>query len=108
MRPNALTRFKFEGAPSFTAAFLALAFFWTLALSASPQLHARIHADAGHPEHMCAATLIGSGNCEDTTAQPSLPVESPVFVVVVVLPVDVDVSQFQGAALLEHAPPAHS
>src|SRR5206468_12661134 len=46
-------------------------FSWTLLLSASPQLHARIHPDANGVDHTCAVTLIASGSY-DHVAQPPL------------------------------------
>src|SRR5262245_13271579 len=53
------------------AAVLFAAFSWTLLVSLSPHLHARIHADANRTEHVCATTLVASGNYEHA-AQPSL------------------------------------
>jgi len=57
------------------ATLLSAAFFWTLALSASPQLHARIHADANRTEHSCAVTLIATGSYHHA-ANPPLVSES--------------------------------
>ena len=56
------------------AAVLFAAFSWTLLVSVSPQLHARIHADGNGADHVCAITLIASGSYEHG-AQP--PVISP-------------------------------
>jgi hypothetical protein len=56
------------------AAVLFAAFSWTLLVSVSPQLHARIHADANSSDHACAITLIASGSYEHV-AQP--PIASP-------------------------------
>src|SRR5512132_3657853 len=56
------------------AGVLFAAFSWTLLVSVSPQLHARIHADAHRADHVCAITLIASGSYEHG-AQP--PVISP-------------------------------
>src|SRR5260370_13291143 len=53
------------------AAFVSAAFLWALALSASPQLHQRVHSDANRVEHNCAATMIASGNY-DHAAHPPL------------------------------------
>ena len=36
---------------AFVTAFVSVAFLWALALSASPQLHQRVHPDAGRVEH---------------------------------------------------------
>ena len=55
----------------FVAAVLFAAFSWTLLVSVSPRLHARIHDDANRADHVCAITLIGSGSYEHG-AQPSL------------------------------------
>jgi hypothetical protein len=53
------------------AAVVFAAFSWTLLISVSPQLHARIHPDANGADHTCAVTLIASGSC-DHVAQPPL------------------------------------
>jgi hypothetical protein len=63
---------------TFVAACVFAAFAWALALSASPQLHYFVHADANRAEHSCAVTAIASGNC-DHAAQPPL-VSAPNFV----------------------------
>jgi hypothetical protein len=55
----------------FVAAVLFAAFSWTLLVSVSPQLHARIHADANGADHTCAVTLVASGSY-DHVAQPPL------------------------------------
>jgi len=44
---------------------------WALALSASPQLHQRVHKDANRVEHNCAVTMIASGSY-DHAAHPPL------------------------------------
>ncbi len=54
------------------AIFVSAAFFWTLLLSVSPQLHARVHPDAGRVEHNCAATMIASGNYDHAHAFSSM------------------------------------
>jgi hypothetical protein len=56
---------------TFIATCVFAAFVWALALSVSPQLHERVHADANRAEHTCAVTAIASGNC-DHTAYPLL------------------------------------
>ena len=58
----------------FVAAVLFAAFSWTLLVSVSPQLHARIHSDANRTDHVCGITLVASGSYE-LAAQ--LPVISP-------------------------------
>jgi hypothetical protein len=77
-----------------------------LALSAMPQWHELIHADAKAPRHECAVTLLSSGNYQQPA--PLIAVAVPVlqFCFVPALhPVWV-ASPFVNARLLEHAPPA--
>jgi hypothetical protein len=49
---------------TFIATCVFAAFVWALALSVSPQLHQRVHADASRAEHSCAVTAIASGSYE--------------------------------------------
>jgi hypothetical protein len=56
---------------TFVATCVGAAFLWALALSVSPQLHQRVHADANRAEHSCAVTLIANGSY-DHVAQPPL------------------------------------
>jgi hypothetical protein len=51
------------------------AFVWAIALSVSPQLHQRVHADGNRSDHTCAVTLIATGSY-DHPAQPPL-ISSP-------------------------------
>jgi hypothetical protein len=87
---------------------VSAAFFWALALSASPQLHQRVHKDANRVEHSCAATMIASGSY-DHAAQPPL-VSAPVPVIhfskIPALTPQWVESPFLGACIFEHAPPA--
>src|SRR5260370_33316053 len=88
------------------AAFVSAAFLWALALSASPQLHQRVHSDANRVEHNCAATMIASGNYDHAAHPPlvsaplprihfsKLPALTPCWVQ----------STFLGACIFEHAP----
>lgn len=46
------------------------AFVWALALSVSPQLHQRMHADATKGDHTCAVTLIVSGSYDHAATLP--------------------------------------
>ncbi|MEO5753476.1 MAG: hypothetical protein ABIR38_02090 [Chthoniobacterales bacterium] len=99
-----------ESFHAFLASSLAAAFLLALSLAASPQLHARFHADAGSPVHECAVTLLASGKCEQSDAPPifvapqlaivfeEIPAFAPVWVPAL----------FRGAAIFEHAPPALS
>ena len=52
------------------AGFIFAAFFWALALSASPQLHQRMHADANRSDHTCAVTLLVSGSYDHAAPPP--------------------------------------
>jgi hypothetical protein len=92
------------------AGVLLAAFSWTLLISVSPQLHARIHADANRSEHVCAITLIGSGSYEHA-AQPPL-ISSPRlnlrFPVTAALKSTWVEPLFLSAHIFAHAPPAHS
>lgn len=89
------------------ATLLSVAFFWALALSASPQLHQRVHPDANHADHVCAVTFVASGSYEHF-AQPSLvsaPGLAPQFSEIPALhPVWVR-PLFLGAHIFAHAPP---
>ena len=95
-------------ASALVAAFVSAAFLWTLALSASPQLHERFHADANRAEHACAATFVASGSYEHTAA-PDLAIsstEATQFSTIPVLDPQWVQSPFLGARIFEHAPPA--
>jgi hypothetical protein len=92
------------------ATLLSAAFFWTLALSVSPQLHTRIHADANRAEHSCAVTLIATGSYEHA-AQPPLVTEprfASWFSQVAALTSIWVRPLFLRAHIFAHAPPAHS
>jgi hypothetical protein len=91
-----------------SVAILASAsFLWALTLSASPQLHERVHPDANRIEHTCAATFIASGNYDH--APVALLISAPVPLG------DFEVPElsprwvwpvFLVASVFEHAPPA--
>ena len=83
------------------------AFLLTIALSDAPQLHERIHNDYG-PQHVCAVTMVSSGNCEHVFVSASVKPHSPP-------PVFAFNSLYRssaivplGLSLLEHGPPIHS
>lgn len=104
------TRSQFHAVRSLVAAILSLAFLWTLALSVSPQLHARFHADAGQTEHRCAATLIASGHCHHAAPAPLVAGTAPIVLsstIATLTPLWVE-SLFLKASVLEHAPPVYS
>jgi hypothetical protein len=88
------------------AGIVSAGFLWMVALSVSPQLHASVHAHASDMTHHCGATLLASGNCQDSPVSPSF--EAPVFLP---LPTPVRVvtptvqSPFLIVRVLEHAPP---
>ena len=85
-------------------------FLFALALAASPQLHARFHADAGSPGHECAVTLIATGKYEQADAPPIMVAPEPAVVfekIPALAPIWV-AAPFLGARIFEHAPPALS
>ncbi len=100
------SRTRLNSFRSIVAAVAFAGFLWMMALSVSPQLHASVHAHASDMAHNCGATLLASGNCQDSPAEP--PVTSPIFLP---LPTPVRVvtptvqSPFLIVRLLEHAPP---
>jgi len=89
---------------------VSAAFVWALALSASPQLHQRVHTDANRAEHNCAATMIASGSYEHAAHPPlvSAPVPAVQFSKIPALTPQWVQSPFLGASIFEHAPPAAS
>jgi hypothetical protein len=90
------------------AIFVSAAFFWTLLLSVSPQLHARVHPDVGRVEHNCAATMIASGNYDHASHPPLVSTALPAIQfskIPALTPCWVQ-SPFLGACIFEHAPPA--
>jgi hypothetical protein len=93
---------------AFIATFISAAFFWTLLLSVSPQLHARIHADANRGDHTCAITLIATGSY-DHAAQPPLisaPQPSVQFSKIAALNSTWVQPLFLSAHIFAHAPPS--
>ena len=94
----------------FIAAFVSAAFFWTLLLSVSPQLHARIHHDANRVDHTCAVTLVATGTY-DHAAHPPL-IRAPQFSVqfsnIAALSSTWVQPLFFSAHIFAHAPPAYS
>ena len=90
------------------AAFVSAGFLWALALSASPQLHQRVHPDANRAEHNCVATMIAAGSYDHPAHPPlvSAPVPAIQFSKIpALIPCWVQ-SPFLGACIFEHAPPA--
>jgi hypothetical protein len=97
-------------ARAFVAILVSAGFLWALALSASPQLHQRVHPDAGRVEHNCAATMIASGSYNHAAQPPlvSAPVPAIHFSKIPALTPQWVESPFLGARIFEHAPPARA
>jgi len=95
---------------AFVAGLLSAAFLWALALSASPQLHQRVHKDANRVEHSCAATMIASGSYNHVAHPPLVSAPVPVvhFSKIAALTPRWVESPFLGARIFEHAPPARA
>jgi len=95
---------------AFITTFISAAFFWTLLLSVSPQLHARIHADANGGNHTCAVTLIATGSCDHAANPPLItaPQPSVQFSSIAALSSTWVQPLFLCAHIFAHAPPAHS
>jgi hypothetical protein len=97
-------------ARALVASLLFAAFSWTLLASVSPQLHARIHPDANRSDHVCAITLIASGNYEHSAPPPV--VTPPQFEVTFAETAELRSAWvkplFLNAHIFAHAPPAHS
>ncbi len=92
---------------NFIAAFVSVAFLWTLALSASPQLHERMHPDANSAEHTCAVTFIASGSYDHPAHAPLITAPVQFSKIPALSPQWVQ-SPFLGAHVFEHAPPINS
>jgi hypothetical protein len=93
---------------AFIGLCVSAAFLWALALSASPQLHQRVHPDAGRAEHNCVATMIASGSYDHAAHPPIVSAPAPAIQfskLPVLTPCWVQ-SPFLGACIFEHAPPA--
>jgi len=104
---STLTRSNNRGR-AIVATFVSVGFLWALALSASPQLHQRVHKDAGRVEHNCAATMIASGSYDHAAHPPlvSVPFPAVQFSKIPALTSCWVQSPFLGASIFEHAPPA--
>jgi hypothetical protein len=95
---------------AFLAILVSAAFLWALALSASPQLHQRVHKEANRVEHNCAATMIASGSYDHAAHPPLVSAPVPVihFSKIPALTPQWVESPFLGARIFEHAPPARA
>jgi hypothetical protein len=91
---------------SLAAAGFIAAFLFALVLSATPQLHERIHKASADASHQCAVTLLASGHCQHTPSAtisivPPSPSQGDAF-----SPRNFDsVTPRLEFSLLEHAPP---
>jgi hypothetical protein len=86
------------------------AFVWTIAVSASPVLHQRIHPDKSRADHSCAVIFVRSGTCHHVAAAGvssvvNLGNEFTTLAEISAQPVP---SAFLSAAIFEHAPPFES
>jgi hypothetical protein len=95
---------------AFAAVIVSTAFLWALALSASPQLHGKIHHDANRVEHTCAIVFIASGSFTYSGPAPlaNAPVPALQFSIIPALTSCWVESPFLGAFIFEHAPPTYS
>ncbi|HXM32382.1 MAG TPA: hypothetical protein VN921_01925 [Chthoniobacterales bacterium] len=59
-----LTAGKTNARHSLVAAGFIGVFLFALVLSATPQLHERIHKASADASHQCAVTLLASGHCQ--------------------------------------------
>ena len=86
------------------------AFLWTLVLSVSPGLHARLHPDGKGPEHSCAVTFVRSGSYDHaaTPLDSNLVNVATQFATVPDLAPCWVASPFLSTAVFEHAPPFFS
>jgi hypothetical protein len=100
---------KTKARHSLVAAGFVGAFLFALVLSATPQLHERIHKASTDASHQCAVTLLASGHCQQTPSHaisivPPAPRQGDAF----------SYRNFEIASprldfsLLEHAPPVFS
>ena len=85
------------------------AFLLAFVFSAAPALHEHLHADAAHPQHECAITIVESGiESGDPPLTFARPESATLFARVAALnPIAVP-SLFLSACAFEHAPPALS
>jgi hypothetical protein len=93
---------------AFVGVCVFAAFLWALALSASPQLHQRVHKDANRTEHNCAVTMMASGSYDHASHPPLVSADAlvPQFSKIPALTPCWVQSPFLGACIFEHAPPA--
>jgi hypothetical protein len=92
---------------AFVGVCVFAAFLWALALSASPQLHQRVHKDANRAEHNCAVTMMASGSYDHAANPPLISAAdlAPQFSKIPALTPCWVQPPFLGACIFEHAPP---
>jgi len=92
---------------AFVATCIVTVFVWALALSVSPQLHQRVHADGNRSDHTCAVTLIATGSYDHAAESPliSAPDLTGQFGIVPALKSTWVQSLFLNAHVYAHAPP---
>jgi hypothetical protein len=92
---------------AFIATLVSAAFFWTLVLSGSPQLHGLIHSDANRASHTCAVTLIASGSYDHVSPSPLVRASDLTFQFSKIPALSSTWVQpvFLGAHIFAHAPP---
>jgi hypothetical protein len=87
---------------------LLIALFCAVALSASPQMHERVHPDASTVNHACVVTMFASGSCEHTTDAPiAIDAPAPCTSDFVSKRLSIFTAPVE-SSILEHAPPANS
>ena len=107
MKPNRYILAFARLGRTLVAGFISVVFLWALALSASPQLHQRLHPDADRVEHSCAVTMIDPGgyNHVPHPLLVSLPLPTIQLSKIPALTPQWVESPFLGARIFEHAPP---
>jgi hypothetical protein len=89
---------------------LVFAFIFGVALSVSPSLHERFHADAKQAHHQCAVTVLASGSFHHAgTPKVTVPLVSVSQVTRLRALTSVWVpAVFSSSHIFEHAPPAQA
>ena len=91
-----------------TASAVLLAFLVTLAASAAPSFHQRLHNVADDGSHVCAVTLLASGSYDHAFAPPAVSEPDETEQAAIVTPRLSLRARDLEYSLLEHAPPALS
>lgn len=81
-------------------------FVLALLMAASPELHERLHHEAGEAEHTCLAATFESGGCDDAVPAPALSAFVAMLLEVApTLHAQRSGSLFLAGCVFEHAPP---